>query len=367
MIDQGVRNIVGLSILFATAALISITSAHVVIVKPSARTDNDYLYSFEEGVCNLAISSCNAFCGDSYSKEENPLTLLQVGVPITLKWKTNVAHEPYQYRLSLNRQGGGDNNFDNPDNILVSISNEDAADSTNVRETGSFSATVTIPKEAMEKCSGDNDPCVLQLYDMYYFVSCANVLLTDEPVDNTYPSPMPAMSPLLGEPVSDIFVEGASFLDYRVTIGNDEGGMLDPILYLKRCKTYTFNVNARGHPFVIKTQPGIGLENILDLSQNDSDYYEAHGSFPSVQNQGIEQGTFTFLARKNAPTEGLFYQCTLHEDMVSFFMIVDPDDDDVDECGPSPSQAGPATSSSSVTPTSSVRLLSAVFLVWVVR
>lgn len=113
------------------------------------------------------------------------------------------------------------------------------------------------------------------------------------------------------------------------------GGSLDPVLFLKRYKRYTFQIWAPGHPFVLNTQPGmIGLSDLLTLSANDESFYEAIGSFPTVKNQGIiEKGNFTFLARETAPSTGLFYQCTLHEEMYTSIEWMDPDEDNVDEFG----------------------------------
>ena len=223
------------------AARMVVTSGHVVLVEPTPRSDNDYLFSFDEGVCNPGINSCNAFCGDPYSEEENPVTVLPVGVPITIRWKTNIAHDPYFYRISLNPQAK-DNNFDNPDNILTTISNEDAAEPGNVGLTGAFSATVTIPVARMDSCY--STPCVLQLFDLYYFVSCANVLLKeaieqgpssspDRKFDDVVPPPAPSSSqsvPTL--PPSSVSTETtvvsgtSSNISAAISIGGGLSGLL---------------------------------------------------------------------------------------------------------------------------------------------
>lgn len=177
--------------------VVSRASAHVVLVHPTPRTDNDYLYTFEAGVCSG--ETCNTFCGDPYSPEDNPVTVLPVGVPITLRWKTNVAHVPYQYRLSFNPEAQ-DNNFDNPENILAIVENAEAADVTNTGLTGLFSTNMTIPASFLNNCT--NNPCVLQLYDSYYFVSCANVLLTENATD-TPDITLPALMESPSMPQSD--------------------------------------------------------------------------------------------------------------------------------------------------------------------
>jgi len=346
-------------------------SAHVVLVHPTPRTNNDYLFTFEDGVCN-PDNSCAALCGDAYDKESNPFTVFQVGVPITLRWKTNVVHEPFRYRLSLNKNAAavspGNNNinnsssitttidggFDLADNILATVDHSEASDPGNIGMTGSFSTTVTIPESALETCGRrenvDNNsqsggvgvgkqqqPCVLQLWDLYYFVSCANVWLTTEEVDvneggqSLAPTPTPPPSSPLMLPTftnhNTILVRGASFDDYWVTTvfaGREEVPELDPVLYLERCKDYTFLIDAPGHPFVIKTRPGVGPDNVLvfdDGDDNDDEYYSVSDTFPT--SEGVEQGTFVFRAGDTAPSRGLFYQCTLHENMFSEIVVVD--------------------------------------------
>jgi len=320
-----------------------LSSAHVVLIHPVPRTNNDYLYSFEETVCNPTIQSCNAFCGDALGPDNYPVTTLQAGVEQTIYWSTNVAHSPYQYRFSLN-YATADDNFDNAENILTIIDNSEAAFPTNQGLTGTFSANITIPLSAIPSCTTDS-PCVLQLWDLYYFVSCANIVLTEDTVvvpDLPVPSAPPAGNGSVStSATTSILVQADSFQDYRVTVGGDSNAALDPVLYLQRCVEYTFRVDAPGHPFVLKTQPGIGLDHLIDWS---SSYYESSsGSIPTAANQGIEMGTFTFRATRAAPVnDTLYYQCTLHENMVSTIVIVDsPGEDNVDECAEEPSSSAP--------------------------
>ena len=178
--------------LFLLAATITTTAVgHVVLTYPTPRTDNDYLFSFEEGVCNPYDNNsgmhCASFCGDPYNPAVNPLTHIPAGVPVTVQWNVNVVHEPYQYRLSFNSAaGGGDNYFDDPDHILTVVNNQDAVVAANNNSlTGNFSTTVTFPASAIANCSQPATPCVLQLYDLYYFVSCANVVLLSSSSTNT--------------------------------------------------------------------------------------------------------------------------------------------------------------------------------------
>jgi hypothetical protein len=161
------------------------TMAHVVLVNPVPRTNNDYLYTFDEGVCQAA--SCSAFCGDALSVTSNPLTVLEVvegSQTVEIRWKTNVLHEPYQYRIALSM--GGDVAFD--DNILAVVDNVLANVDITARttpQTGVFATNITIPDSHLAACAGNETstttttkpPCVLQLYDLYYFVSCANIVV----------------------------------------------------------------------------------------------------------------------------------------------------------------------------------------------
>jgi hypothetical protein len=160
------------------------TMAHVVLIDPVPRTNNDYLYTFDEGVCQA--TSCPAFCGDALSVTSNPLTVLQVvkgsSKTVEIRWRTNVLHEPYQYRIALSM--GGDIAFD--DNVLAVVDNVLANVDTSARttpQTGVFATNITIPDSHLAACAGNetttntNPPCVLQLYDLYYFVSCANVVV----------------------------------------------------------------------------------------------------------------------------------------------------------------------------------------------
>ena len=307
------------------AAVVTTTYGHVALEYPPGRTDNDYIFTFN-GECD-PTNSCASFCGDPYDNENNPITTLQVGTPITLRWFSPVPHPPYQYRLSLNKQTS-DGNFDLPDNILTIVDAEDAAvsdsSSSNSRSREQYYSTqVVIPTEALQYCSGP-DPCVLQLYDLYYFVSCANVLLTTDS-DSVVPPSNTDMTNSIDDGLLDvtlppslessdvpvIFVEAESFEDYRIIV-DDMPPLRDPTITINRCESYEFVIDAPGHPFVIKTEPGIGWENLYD------------NGLPLSENQGLEVGTFDFIVDEDAPSK-LFYQCTLHPEMVGEIEVIDSD------------------------------------------
>lgn len=81
----------------------------------------------------------------------------------------------------------------------------------------------------------------------------------------------------------------------------------DPALTLKRGSTYTFIVNASGHPFLIKTAQNTGSSN----TYNDG-----------VTNNGASIGTITFTVPANAPNT-LYYICEFHAAMTGAITITD--------------------------------------------
>jgi hypothetical protein len=104
--------------------------------------------------------------------------------------------------------------------------------------------------------------------------------------------------------------------DFNVSMGTDSGGLfrwiingqLSPTLTLTRGMTYTFAVNASGHPFDIKTAQVTGT-----ASQFNS----------GVTGQGTQVGTLTFAVPLTAPS-GLFYQCEVHGTMTGVIDVVAP-------------------------------------------
>ena len=79
----------------------------------------------------------------------------------------------------------------------------------------------------------------------------------------------------------------------------------NPPLYLNRGQNYRFNVNASGHPFLIKTSPGTGTGN----------------QYPNgVENNGAQVGIVTFKVPFDAPNT-LYYQCQNHAAMVGVMII----------------------------------------------
>jgi hypothetical protein len=87
----------------------------------------------------------------------------------------------------------------------------------------------------------------------------------------------------------------------------------NPTLELIRGETYTFEVQAAGHPLWIKTERSTGIEN----SYNEG-----------VINNGVQTGTLGFRVPDTAPSQ-LFYNCQFHDTMQGIINISDPDIEDL--------------------------------------
>jgi hypothetical protein len=74
---------------------------------------------------------------------------------------------------------------------------------------------------------------------------------------------------------------------------------------LERGKTYTFQVNAPGHPFLIKSVQGTGTANAYNNS---------------ITNNGVASGEITFTVPADAPNT-LFYNCEFHGSMTGVITI----------------------------------------------
>lgn len=104
-------------------------------------------------------------------------------------------------------------------------------------------------------------------------------------------------------------------INYNVTNNGDTqyifngSGLVNeanPAITLTRGRTYTFTVNAPGHPFWIKTVQSIGNANAYD---------------GGVTNNGDDIGTVTFTVPASAPNI-LYYNCGVHSAMTNAFTIV---------------------------------------------
>lgn len=96
---------------------------------------------------------------------------------------------------------------------------------------------------------------------------------------------------------------------FTVSVANGKyvmAGIENATIYLVKGSTYTFNVNATGHPFLIKTNISTGL----------TDQYTS-----GVTNNGAESGTVTFVVPSDAPSE-LYYNCQYHSTMRGKIVIL---------------------------------------------
>lgn len=81
----------------------------------------------------------------------------------------------------------------------------------------------------------------------------------------------------------------------------------NPTLTLCRGSTYTFALDAPGHPFYIKTVQGAGSDNAYDTG---------------VTGNGTDVGNLIFAVPADAPAT-LFYDCSIHPPMTGLLRIVD--------------------------------------------
>lgn len=89
--------------------------------------------------------------------------------------------------------------------------------------------------------------------------------------------------------------------------GADLTDASNPEITLTRGETYTFSINATGHPFYIKSVQGNGTGNAYNSG---------------VTNNGTVSETITFTVPMDAPAT-LYYNCQFHGSMTGTFDIVD--------------------------------------------
>jgi len=101
----------------------------------------------------------------------------------------------------------------------------------------------------------------------------------------------------------------------------------NPILTLYRGNTYRFNVNAKGHPFWIMTEP---YKSKVSEDGSTSTIYST-----GVTNNGADEGVVTFTVPTTGAPDTLYYQCGNHDAMYGILQIkdatattaIDPEDD----------------------------------------
>ena len=89
----------------------------------------------------------------------------------------------------------------------------------------------------------------------------------------------------------------------------------NPILTLYRGNTYKFNVNAKGHPFYIMTEP---YKSKVADDGSTSTIFDT-----GVTNNGADYGTVTFTVPTTGAPDTLYYQCGNHDAMYGILQIKD--------------------------------------------
>ena len=109
-------------------------------------------------------------------------------------------------------------------------------------------------------------------------------------------------------PAENTFNVSNSGTSAYIFTGNGLSNNSNPSLTLTKGVTYTFIINATGHPFWINQTQGTGTSN-------------AYSS--GVTGNGTASGTITFTVPNDAPAT-LFYNCQIHASMTGTITIVSP-------------------------------------------
>ena len=108
----------------------------------------------------------------------------------------------------------------------------------------------------------------------------------------------------LGSQEFKISVTAESRNDYKI-IGNDSAGdvnSFDPDLVYNLGSKLIFEVNAPGHPFLIKDKAGIGKKN----------------SVKEIEKNGLSKGKIEWEPKQKG---AYYYQCIKHKNMVGKIII----------------------------------------------
>jgi hypothetical protein len=127
---------------------------------------------------------------------------------------------------------------------------------------------------------------------------------TPTPTDTPTPTPTPTLT-------STPTPTSTPTLTFNVTNDGSSNyiinGQPNPILSVTEGQTYTFNINASGHPFWIKTLQTTGTGNQYNTG---------------VTNNGTDNGTITFVVPSDAPST-LYYICQFHSSMKGTINVID--------------------------------------------
>jgi hypothetical protein len=120
--------------------------------------------------------------------------------------------------------------------------------------------------------------------------------------------------------LDSVTIEGSDSKDFPPTtlnVTNDGSGAYvinessNPTLTVVRGETYTFNINAAGHPFHIQTVAG---------AYSSGDLYTT-----GITNAGTADGVITWVVDSQAPST-LYYVCQFHSSMQGTINVVDSED-----------------------------------------
>lgn len=139
--------------------------------------------------------------------------------------------------------------------------------------------------------------CILLLTVSTVFVSCSGN-------DDGYTAPVSPEPTETDSKTYDVVNSGASAYVFN---GEGLSNASNPDFTFKRGSTYTFNVSAPGHPFLIKSVEGTTTAN----SYNSG-----------VENNGAVSGSITFTVPADAPNT-LYYNCEFHGSMSGTLTIID--------------------------------------------
>ena len=112
--------------------------------------------------------------------------------------------------------------------------------------------------------------------------------------------------------VAEYSVKNNAQAAYEFTHRENEN---NPIITLYRGNTYKFNVDAKGHPFYIMTEPY--------KSQVSEDGSTSTLFSTGVTNNGTDYGTVTFTVPTTGAPDTLYYQCGNHNAMYGILQIRD--------------------------------------------
>lgn len=134
---------------------------------------------------------------------------------------------------------------------------------------------------------------------------CMGICMSDDKTVEEYPN-----SEKRSEVCYAACAGSMSFNDsFEVTVRDRRyiiNGEANPEITLAKGMSYNFDIDAEGHPFVIKTSQTTGLEDLYEKG---------------IQNNGAQEGVLVFEVPLDAP-DLLYYNCQFHDTMKGEIKIV---------------------------------------------